>query len=151
MIVYILIYTLSSICTAWFFYKKKDVDLFTSILSCIVFTPILGGIILYFLIPDRARKPQFDPFVYLKIRWISVCSGGVVLLMIALNPSYSAFKEYSGDLNTSTKKWVHNRVRNYLIYSVYERHIVYKTYTDRWMEKPETERYVGFLMNFYQQ
>lgn len=165
MIVGIIVYAFCAYWTGSYYYKRRDVDLFTSILSCLVFTPLMGGIILYFLMPIRKGYTEsvksVNPFNIkiprLKYRkrtrkWLLRGIGIILILMILLNPSYRAFKEYAGDLNTSTKKWVCKRVSNYLIYSVYEKTVVYMNRYDRWVEKEgEGERYIGFLMNFYPQ
>lgn len=72
----------------------------------------------------------------------------IVIVLIFLNPSLRAFKEYNSDLETKGQKVVYRRVSNYLIFSIFEK-VVYEV--DRYddAEVKSSERYTGFLRNFW--
>lgn len=80
---------------------------------------------------------------------ISIIILVVILIIMAItNPSYSSFKEYSSELTTTKRKSIIKRVKNYLIFSIYEKQVVSITgYND--YEYAPKERYLGILMNFY--
>lgn len=164
MTVLLVAYVLCAFGTAIYYYEKREMDLFTCIISSLLITPLLSSFVLHYFMPIRKGKPKYapNPITYFKMKAgivlkigkpkLFLCLkviGVVVVALVILNPSYSSFKEYAGNLNTSTKKVVCKRVSNYLIYSVYEKHIVHINSNDRWVEQPVGEQYIGFLMNFY--
>lgn len=69
-----------------------------------------------------------------------------LIVLWALNPSMKQFKEYANDFTSTHRKVVYKRIKNYLVYSVYEKQVV--TIEDgEYVPHPPT-RYKGFCMNF---
>lgn len=79
-----------------------------------------------------------------KILYISL---GVLLILILLNPSYTSFKEYTTDVNTTRKRMICRRISNYLIFSVYQSQIVVWD-EGEYVYEP-SKKYIGIWMNFY--
>lgn len=72
----------------------------------------------------------------------------ILIVLIILNPSYKAFKEYCGTLNASTQKMIYKRTGNYLVCSFYESHTVIKS-DGYWEVSGEKELYFAMGMNFF--
>lgn len=72
----------------------------------------------------------------------------VLLLMIILNPSYNSFKQFATDYKNKYRVVVHSRLKNYILFSIYEKKVLNLYEDEQHPTVEEDKKYVGILMNF---
>ena len=177
-ILVVILYVVLCYSTANYHYKKRSFDLFWGTVICVFLSPFIGGIILSFF-KEKAIQPKTEPkkiyqaptskpaatsnpvakpakplipkinFSFNKniLKYMIGILTVFLVIMIMGNPSYNKFKEFTPDVTTKKHYALRKRVTNYLIYSVYE---IQRFDLDDYDEfQSTTQRYIGFMMNFY--
>jgi hypothetical protein len=87
------------------------------------------------------------------MKFIFKIIGSITLITLStlwlLNPSYSSFKQYAPDWTSTKRKVIYSRVKNYLVYSVYEKTVMVYDPEDQQLKEESSVRYRGFLLNFF--
>jgi len=81
-----------------------------------------------------------------KLKLLGLVFGGLIFILILLNPSPQRFKEYLGESTLNKYEIVTRRSFNGFIFSVYERQIIVKESGYYTFKDPE--KFYGFCLNF---
>lgn len=81
---------------------------------------------------------------------ILITLASILLLLILTNPSIQRFKEYKAILPDEDEKVLYSRKANCILFSIYESKIAGYDRFGKYNER-EKKKYIGVIMNFFEQ